>query len=398
MGNYCSCVCNSALDGKAQEIEEIKRERVKIETESLDFESMSNYSYTQNTHSTLSNEIILKSVARKYLTAKLLKIMRIFQTFSVSYTVINGSPPIAEEIIMLESEIPKITQFDIEENEELVLMPTVKMQDGSFYKGQWNLNSEQPEGTGAMVHCDQSKYIGTFKKGVKSGNGRIIKIDGGFYEGGFKNNAYHGQGILIKPCKNYPLATISRKNFFNKDWENKIFRVYTEVVKSEIFYYRKIKKLHEKKQKSSSKEGVEWQGCIIYSGTYFKGMKHGKGKMCFSDGSIYIGDYSNNVMEGQGIFEWADGKKYSGQWKNSRLHGEGVYNWPDGREYKGCYANGYRDGYGIFKWPDKREYVGEWSHGSMHGIGTFTTLDKKGEKSSIKAIWEKGKKQKLITL
>ncbi|OMJ78428.1 hypothetical protein SteCoe_21750 [Stentor coeruleus] len=398
MGNHCSCVCNSALDGKGLEIEETKRERIKIQTDSLDFESMSNYSYSENTHSTLSNEIILKSVVRQYLNTKLLKTMKIFQTFSVSYTIINGSSPIAEEIAMLENEIPKITQVGIEENNELVFMPTVKMQDGNFYEGQWNLNSEQPEGNGIMIHCDQSKYVGTFKEGVKTGYGRMIKIDGSFYEGGFKNNIYHGQGILIKPCKNYPTAILSKKNFFNKDWENKIFRKYAEVIKSEIFYYRKNEKPYDKNKKLSNEETVEWQGYIIYSGTYFKGMKHGKGKMCFSDGSIYIGDYSNNIMEGQGVFEWVDGKKYSGQWKNSRLHGEGLYNWPDGREYKGCYANGYRDGYGIFKWPDKREYVGEWSNGYMHGLGTFTTLNKKGEKSSIKAIWEKGKKQKLIPM
>jgi hypothetical protein len=345
MGNYCSCVCNSAADGKLQEIEDVKRERIKIKNDYVDFDSMSICSYSLPTYSTMSSELILKSAARQYLTCKCIKIAKVFNNFTLPCQVICEPPPTAEEIMMIEKEIPQIRPPAVKDPSNLVFMPTVKMQDGCFYEGQWNLANEQPEGFGTMVHNDQSKYVGYFKDGRKSGLGRLIKIDGDFFEGTFKSDLFHGQGILIKPCKNYPTSLISEMGIFTSDSELQLFENYAKTVKSEVYHcYKPREKHQQKKQKEHSEGTIEWQGYVIYSGNFWKGMKHGLGKMCFSDGSYYDGEFSANMMDGKGEYAWADGKKYCGFWKTSRPHGEGVYSWPDGREYKGAYANGFRDG------------------------------------------------------
>lgn len=396
MGNYCSCVYNSVTDGKVQEIEEIKRERIKIKSDPIDFENLSLCSYSIPTNNTFSSELILKTVARQFLALKYLKIIRVFSSFKVPCTVVFEPPPTAEEIMIIERKIP-IIKYPYKEQKDSTMMPTVKMQNGSFYEGQWDLACEQPEGFGTMVHSDQSKYIGFFKDGRKCGRGRLLKIDGDLYEGDFKSDLYNGQGLLIKPCNSYPENLLQDQNIFLSNWERNIFLKYSEAIKPQIYYRQKSKqKPKENKQKGQSEGAIEWQGYVIYSGIFWKGTKHGNGKTYFNDGSYYDGEFSTNMMEGQGKFVWADGKNYIGFWKAGRLHGEGVYTWPDGREYRGCYANGYRDGYGIFKWPDGREYVGEWNKGNMHGLGTFTAVDKKNNKTCVKAIWEKGKKIKLI--
>ncbi|OMJ80784.1 hypothetical protein SteCoe_18892 [Stentor coeruleus] len=396
MGNHCSCVYNSTADGKLQEIEEIKRERIRISYDPVDFENMSICSYSMPTNSTLSSELILKVVARQFLAMKYLKIIRIFYSFKLPCTVIYEPPPTAEEIVIIERRIPMMKN-SCKKKKDFTMMPTVKMQDGSFYEGQWDLVSEQPEGFGTMVHSDQSKYIGFFKHGRKYGKGRLLKIDGELYEGDFKNDLFNGQGILIKPCNLYPDTLLQDQNFFLSNHEKTLFLNYSEAIKPIIYYRHKSKhKSKENKHKDQSEGAIEWQGSIIHSGNYYKGTKNGNGKTYFNDGSYYDGEFSINMMEGQGNFVWADGKRYIGFWKAGKLHGEGVYSWPDGREYRGCYANGYRDGYGIFKWPDGKEYVGEWNKGYMHGLGTFTAVDKKNNKTCVKAIWEKGKKVKLI--
>lgn len=47
-------------------------------------------------------------------------------------------------------------------------------------------------------------------------------------------------------------------------------------------------------------------------GQYFKGKKHGKGKLTFEDGTKYIGEFVDNQVNGIGEFHWQEGKYYKG--------------------------------------------------------------------------------------
>lgn len=397
MGNYCSCIFNNSQDGKIQEIEEVKRERIKIQADPLDIEPMSFYVYSLNTQTMMPSETLLKSSIRKLIAAKYLKAVKIFQGFTVKHNILYGPPPTPDQVLEIEKELPQIALTALKNSDGIMLMPTVKIWNGGFYEGQWNVQTEEPEGFGIMVYEDDTKYVGSFRDGARSGYGRMIKVDGVFYEGNFKNDLFAGKGIILKPYKDFPLDKIVNRGFFTTEWEATVLKKYVQVIKSEMFYGNCFSgRSWEDNQKEHKKSNSAWQGYVLYSGNYFKGMKHGKGIMCFNDGSIYNGEFVGNMMEGNGVFEWADGKKYAGNWKANRLHGEGVYSWPDGREYRGCYANGYRDGYGMFKWPDGKDYVGEWLNGNMHGIGTLTTIDKNGKRCIIKAIWEDGKKKKML--
>ena len=100
MGNYCSCVFSNLVESKISEIEEIKRERIKLEFENIDSPGFSQ----RNTEFTIYNrqEVYLKSLARYYVTCKYLSSIKIFRSFTIPCTVIYGPPPTAPEIRQIE--------------------------------------------------------------------------------------------------------------------------------------------------------------------------------------------------------------------------------------------------------------------------------------------------------
>ena len=89
-----------------------------------------------------------------------------------------------------------------------------------------------------------------------------------------------------------------------------------------------------------------------------EGMKHGKGKCVWNDGSSYNGEWYENKINGRGIYQWPDGRKYEGEWKENNMHGKGIYQWKDGKKYEGEYINDTKHGYGIYTWADGRQYSG----------------------------------------
>ena len=40
------------------------------------------------------------------------------------------------------------------------------------------------------------------------------------------------------------------------------------------------------------------------------GVKHGKGKFVWADGTVYEGNFNNNLMDGFGKIVYPDGKEY----------------------------------------------------------------------------------------
>mmetsp|Transcript_23481 Transcript_23481/g.20409 ORF Transcript_23481/g.20409 Transcript_23481/m.20409 type:complete len:198 (+) Transcript_23481:701-1294(+) len=79
----------------------------------------------------------------------------------------------------------------------------------------------------------------------------------------------------------------------------------------------------------------ELENSAVYIGQWKKGLRHGRGKQIWSDGSQYEGYWRNNMANGKGRLIHADGDVYEGDWFNDKAHGKGKYTHLDGATYEG---------------------------------------------------------------
>jgi len=77
----------------------------------------------------------------------------------------------------------------------LISEGTLNYPTGELYVGRFK--DLLPDGTGQMVHTDNSVYIGEWKTGEKSGNGRLDYADGTWYSGGWKHDQWEGDGLFF---------------------------------------------------------------------------------------------------------------------------------------------------------------------------------------------------------
>ena len=356
MGSTC---CHITDDQKFLEIEESKRERIRINADLATEDQISFRSFSVYSIGKPSQDDTIKSLARRLLAIRYFSLSSLITSLNLPCRALYGAYVTPIEIQMIEDRIPPMALPSDTDDLSLVPLPHVELPEGEVYKGYWSPDTKLPEFFGTIIHLNYSKYTGHVKAGKCSGQGRLIKIDGEVYEGEFANGLPDGLGVLSKS------NGLVHKGMFRQGKEHG--------------------------------EGlIEYEGEVIYSGGFVDGAKHGFGSLKISEGNSYAGEFLNNCMEGKGKYVWDDGKVYEGSWKANKIHGEGKYSWPDGRVYEGCYNDGNRDGYGIFKWPDGREYRGEWNLGSMNGVGSYTFLDKNGFTKTVKALWENGKKKKVL--
>ena len=70
----------------------------------------------------------------------------------------------------------------------------------------------------------------------------------------------------------------------------------------------------------------------IYEGdvkrSFFKTLRHGKGKCTYAGGDMYEGDWLKDMWHGSGTFTYTDGSVYKGGFINNKLHGKGVKSGP----------------------------------------------------------------------
>jgi len=135
-----------------------------------------------------------------------------------------------------------------------------------------------------------------------------------------------------------------------------------------------------------------------FTGEHKNGLRHGRGKYTFSNGSTFEGLYENGSPNGYGKETFPNGAKYEGNYLNGRFHGEGKFEQPngitfkgtfrdsllngkgeflgaDGTVYKGDYLEGAATGYGEYKYPDGTVYGGEVLNGLHHGKGKISFPD-----------------------
>ena len=118
-------------------------------------------------------------------------------------------------------------------------------------------------------------------------------------------------------------------------------------------------------------DGTTW----TYSGDIVDGLKHGRGRMVWSDGHIYEGDFVNGERVGNGKYIWADNHWYEGGFANGRFHGKGKRVWPNGEWYEGDFDNDKCHGKGKILMSTGAVYEGDFYYNKRTGKGKMNTPD-----------------------
>ena len=91
----------------------------------------------------------------------------------------------------------------------------IRLSDGSFYKGEWNLQG-QKHGRGIEIRTTGSKYEGYFENNLPNGKGRFSIPNVQVYQGDFTNGKANGVGLLRGPLKG-SLTMVSGKMIYNME-------------------------------------------------------------------------------------------------------------------------------------------------------------------------------------
>ena len=127
-----------------------------------------------------------------------------------------------------------------------------------------------------------------------------------------------------------------------------------------------------------------------YSGEWKNNVRHGTGKMYYSNGTIYSGEWKNDSIHGEGIMEYKDGRQYEGVWTD-KFTGKGIIYYPNNIVYEGIWSGEYRDPNGTGKMTYEKtnaEYEGNWKNGLKHGHG----VESYDGEISYKGEWFENKK------
>lgn len=293
----------------------------------------------------------LQVLSRRYLTAKLLAIIKDPSLFKLPYSFTPGPLTKYESDSIQASEAEYglyYPQFSF--GEYTVSLPLVSI-DQILYQGEWDMVTKTPHGTGTS-YClvSHEKYVGQFSYGKKHGVGRLIKENGDIFEGSFDQDVMHGSGTYI-------------------DYLGKVY----------------IGEFRNGEKNGYGKEQDRHESC--YEGDFVDGVKHGNGKMIWADGRKYEGEFKEGRITGIGEFLWPDGKSYYGELLNEKLHGKGHVIFQDGSEYEGDFTDDLQDGQGVMKFSQDEFYEGEWKMGKQHGQGTYHNLS---TGTSQSGLWSSG--------
>ena len=146
---------------------------------------------------------------------------------------------------------------------------------------------------------------------------------------------------------------------------------------SGISIFSIIQALESKKEDNNLKDKITnnfvefYENGDYYVGQSLKGIKHGKGKIYYSDGNIkYEGEFVNGKKEGRGKLIFVNGEYYIGQFSNNKLNGKGKMYYNNSTiKYKGDFVNGKMERSGKYIFEDGDYYIGQFSNGMRNGKG-----------------------------
>ena len=199
----------------------------------------------------------------------------------------------------------------------------IKFKNGNVYVGE--IENKHFHGNGKFTWADGSTYEGDFRDGDITGHGTINFKDQSRYTGDVCKGFLHGQGHL------YVFET-----------------------------------------------------SLIYSGSWKRGKRHGKGWIIYSPGNWYEGEWVEDMEHGCGVRQYEENSRYQGMWYEGKHHGKGTMVWCNKDVYIGQWVHGVMEGYGMYVWNSffndtltfhaNITYNGWWKEGMRHGVGNFEKL------------------------
>mmetsp|Transcript_31953 Transcript_31953/g.77527 ORF Transcript_31953/g.77527 Transcript_31953/m.77527 type:complete len:214 (+) Transcript_31953:241-882(+) len=93
--------------------------------------------------------------------------------------------------------------------------------------------------------------------------------------------------------------------------------------------------------------------------------------MTWDDGSQYVGSFFNGLRDGKGTLYLQDGSEYRGEWELNEMHGQGTRRFVNQDVYVGHYSQGKRCGLGKMHFANDDLYVGTWQDDKFHGRGKY---------------------------
>ena len=291
-----------------------------------------------------------------------------------------------------------------------------------YYNGQYDAIIYAYAGLGTLVSQNFKKlYYGTFRYGKKEGMGLLYTckdVKGmEYFMGEFHQNKIKGFGIKIKISDNefiFQEGTfdgaymIKGKQKKIKIKENRIFTyIYEGEMETNKYFGKGL--LTEKRYIYRIKDNFySFFQEINYSGDFFNGKKHGKGKEILTNiiddtkNYEYEGNFINGAKDGFGIINYNENnfvKKYEGFFKKDKAFQiYGIVNFKSGDKYEGFFENGIKDYLGLYSFYDNtskkytEKYFGGYSDDSKNGIGRTVVEDEKEHKMLIGA-YKKGEKE-----
>jgi hypothetical protein len=110
-------------------------------------------------------------------------------------------------------------------------------------------------------------------------------------------------------------------------------------------------------------------------GTYQGGCRNGlaNGEGVASGSAFYSGTFRKGMKHGRGVKRWPWGDRYEGEFRDDRKHGQGMYVWGEGspwagQRYVGDFAADLRHGRGSYYWPNGDRFDGEWREDLRYGL------------------------------
>lgn len=113
----------------------------------------------------------------------------------------------------------------------------------------------------------------------------------------------------------------------------------------------------------------------VYHGQVLDGLKHGHGKIIYTNGDIFEGKFKNDAMNGKGKIKYKDGHTYVGMFADDKKNGLGKYTWGDtGDSFEGQFVDGKRNGFGKETYANGDYFEGNYVNDRTNGFGCLISL------------------------
>lgn len=202
----------------------------------------------------------------------------------------------------------------------------------------------------------ESKFLGLWAHGVRSGYGELKTSAGDSYE-----------GMWEADCPSFGRWTFPDGSFFEGSYCNGVRAKGTHSSADG-------KDIYEGHFSGPDREGeglLKIEGLYEYKGDFKHNVRHGRGECRYGPRSslgCYVGSWADDQRSGVGDMKWLSGETYSGSWVADLRHGQGICRFSNGDQFSGLWANDLQTK-GQMIYSNGEKYEGEFVSGRRHGFG-----------------------------